>query len=469
MYTKVTAEITGELVSIVGSQNVITERERMIDYAQDEFALEEIRTFPELVVRPGSAEEVSRVVKVCARHRVPITPRGAGTGLCGGCVPVHGGVVLCSDRMNRVVEVDAQNLTATVEAGVTLQAFYQAVDAEGLFFPPHPGDETAMIGGVIATNAGGARAVKYGVVRNFVTGIEVVLPTGDIETIGGKFVKSSSGYSLLHLIIGSEGTLGIITKATISLMSPPSTMYTLIVPYEDLDGAIRTVPRVLQSGILPMAVEFVEIETIQVSELALDRVWPSHSGSAHLMFIVDGTSEDEVLGVAERIQVICSQNGAIDVFVADTPEKQANALEIRSQIYATMKPHLLEILDVTVPRADIAAFVKAVHGVAAEHHTWLPTYGHAADGNVHVHIMKDRWSEGTWTEIEGWKDSYHPVRDRIHEIGKCSGGIVSGEHGIGLVKRDYLPAFVGPNQIRLMKGIKELFDPLMILNPGKIL
>ena len=469
MYNPLTPQLIQEVASIVGSANIIADQEQMLDYAHDEYAAEEVRTLPELVVKPQSPQEIAQIVKLCNRERVPLTPRGAGTGLCGGCVAVQRGIVLCFERLNRVLEVDNANLTATVQTGVTLQEFYQAVEAQGLFFPPHPGDETAMIGGVIATNAGGARAVKYGVIRNFVKGIEVVLPSGQIETIGGKYIKNSSGYSLLNLLIGSEGTLGIMTKATISLLSPPNAVYTLVVPFRDLHRAIGTVPKILQSGILPMAVEFIEIEPIRVSEAALERVWPSHEGQAHLMFIVDGSSEDEVLAMAERIQEICLANDAVDVLVADSREKQQNVLEIRSQIYATMKNHLMEILDVTVPRADIAAFVADTQALAEEFATWLPTYGHAADGNVHAHIMKERFDGDTWSAIPNHQAIYQPVRDRIHELGKQYGGIVSGEHGIGLAKKNYLPAFVGPTQIELMRGIKALFDPNNILNPGKIL
>jgi glycolate oxidase len=376
--------------------------------------------------------------------------------------------VLSFERMNRILEVDRDNLMAAVEAGATLMEFYAAVEKEGLYFPPHPGDESAQIGGVISTNAGGARALKYGIVRNFIRGIEAVLPNGTIINTGGKLMKNSSGYSLMHLIIGSEGTLALVTKAYINLLAPPKVMQTLIVPYDDLHGAIESVPKIIQKKILPMSIEFVEIEPIRVCEDFLDKRWPCRDGQAHLMIILDAEDEEEIMGIAEAIAETCLEENALDVFVADNREKQHTILEIRSHIYETLKPHSLEILDITVPRAEIARYVSAVHDIEQELGTWIPTYGHAADGNVHNHIMRDRWRDGEWTEIEGWKDKYKTVRDRIHELGRSYGGIVSGEHGIGLVKREYLEGFLGGQQIELMRGIKEVFDPAGILNPGKI-
>ncbi len=469
MYRKVDDDILQALASAVGESNIISRREEMIDYAQDEFALEEIRAYPEVVVKPGSTEEVSRVARICHEHVVPLTPRGAGTGLCGGCVPIHGGVVVTFERLNRVVDVDKSNLMATVESGASLMDFYAAVEKEGLFFPPHPGDESATVGGVIATNAGGSRAVKYGVIRNFVRGLEVVLADGEIVELGGKIMKNSSGYNLLQLMIGSEGTLGIVTRAHINLLAPPKAINTLIVPYEDLHAAIETVPRIIQAKILPMAVEFIERRAIRVAEDFLDKRWPCQQGQAHLMLIIDAPSEDDIMTLAEAIAEVCLEAGAIDVFVADNREKQQEILEIRSHIYETMKHHMLEVLDVTVPRADIARFVSDVHDLEDEFDTWLPTYGHAADGNVHTHLMKDRWDEGRWTEIEDWKTKYSKVRERIHALGRQYRGVVSGEHGIGLVKKELLSAFVGERQIGLMRGIKEIFDPKGILNPGKVI
>ena len=467
-FGKVEEGLLNQLRSIVGEKNVVTGREELEDYSHDEFSMDDIRHFPDAVVRPRGTDEVSRVARLCNEKRIPLTARGAGTGLCGGCVPSFGGVLLTFENMNRVVEVDAKNLTATVEAGLMLMDFYPAIEEKGLFFPPHPGDESATIGGVIATNAGGARAVKYGVIRNFVRGIEVVLADGSVVNFGGKFIKDSSGYSLMHLMIGSEGTLGLVTRATLVLVPPPQVMITLVAPYASLHDAINTVPAIIQKRILPMAVEFVEREAAELSADFINKTWPCRQGDAHLMIILDGSSEGEVMTLAETVSEVCLANGALDVFVADTKPKQHEILEIRSGIYEAMRNHMLEILDITVPRAQIADFVDGIQAVEKESGMWLPTYGHAADGNVHTHLMHHEWKEGRWTEIPGWKVKYPAVREKLHALGRSFHGICSGEHGIGLVKKKYLPSFLEPKHIGLMRGVKAVFDPNGILNPGKI-
>ncbi len=467
-YKPVTQDIIGRLRQITGDANVITDREAMHDYSHDEYALDHIRKFPEAVVKPRSTEEVASIVRLMNSEKIPLTTRGGGTGLCGGCVPQFGGVVMSMENMNRILEIDVKNLTATVESGLMLMHFYPALEEKGLFFPPHPGDESATIGGVIATNAGGARAVKYGVIRNFIKGIEIVLADGEVLNFGGKFIKDSSGYSLLHLMIGSEGTLGIVTKATIALMPPSKAMMTLVAPYEHIHDAMSTVPAILQSGFFPMAIEFVDRETVEISGDFINKQWPCRMGSAHLMIIIEGNSEDDLLADAERLSGICLENKAMDVFVADTREKQSQILEIRSGIYEAMKNHTLEILDITVPRSRIAEFVDEVGRYAEKMKTWLPTYGHAADGNVHTHLMRSRWESGAWKEMEGWEEKFPEARKALHEMGKKYQGICSGEHGIGMVKKEYLGMFLDKKHIDLMKGIKKVFDPNGILNPGKI-
>jgi len=467
-FGSVDSQIVKELTSIVGEAGIITEREKMVDYAGDEFAQEYIRHYPDVVVKPKDQTQVVSIVKLAAAKTIPVTVRGGGTGLCGGCVPSEGGIVLSFEKMNKVIEIDKDNLMAVVEPGLTLMDFYKAIEGTGLFFPPHPGDEGATMGGVIATNAGGARAVKYGVIRNFVRGIDVVLADGETMSIGGKLMKSSSGYSLLNLMIGSEGTLGIITRAILSLSPEPASMFTLVAPYDNLADAIATVPAIIQNKILPMAIEFVERDSIAVTEDFINRKWPCQNGKADLMIIIDGSSEDEVMALSERVGEICLEKGALDVFVADTKDKQHNILELRSGIYEAMRKHMLEILDVTVPRAQIAKFVEGVHAIGDELGLWLPTFGHAADGNVHTNIMNATWEAGTWTEIPGWQDKFKIARQRIHDLGKSFDGIVSGEHGIGIVKKEYLDSFMDKRQIGFMKDIKRSFDPKNIMNPKKI-
>jgi len=356
------------------------------------------------------------------------------------------------------------------ESGVMLMDFYPRIEEEGLFFPPHPGDETAMIGGIIATNAGGSRAVKYGVVRNYVRGLEVVLPSGGVVNLGGKLMKSSTGYNLLNLMIGSEGTLGIITKATIQLMPSPQMSRSLIIPYDNLEQAIDTVPELMAKKIVPLAVEFIPKEVIQITEKFLRKRWPSTLGSTYLLIICDASTEEQMDRLSEQVAAICVENNALDVFVADSPGKQQQVLEIRSKIYEAIKAHTLEILDIAVPRAEIARHVKRVQEVSREYGIWLPTFGHAADGNVHTHIMKARYEDGKILPLpeEDWKDRLEHVRRELYRDCKERGGVISGEHGIGIVKKPYLSYVLDEESINLMRGIKRTFDPNNILNPGKI-
>ncbi|MCK4430590.1 MAG: FAD-binding oxidoreductase, partial [Candidatus Aminicenantes bacterium] len=374
------------------------------------------------------------------------------------------------ERMNRIIEIDSANQMAVVEAGVTLMDFYRGVEEEGLFFPPHPGDESAMIGGVIATNAGGARAVKYGVIRNYVRGLDVVLPKGTTIHLGGKLMKSSTGYSLLNLMIGSEGTLGIITKAIIQLMPSPQCMRSLIIPYDDLENAIEAVPLLIRRKILPLAVEFIPREVIQITEEFLKKKWPSTLGNTYLLIILDASSEEEMDRLSEVVAEICLEREALDVFVADDPKKQEQVLEIRSQIYEAIKAHTIEILDIVVPRAEIAKHVKRVQEVSQKYGIWLPTFGHAADGNVHTHIMKSRFENGKSILLseDEWRTKIDKVREALYQDSKTRGGMISGEHGIGIVKKPYLFYVLDLETIELMKGIKNIFDPQNILNPGKI-
>jgi len=460
-----------KLQEIVGAKDVICDHEKLLNYSHDEFPLPAIRRVPEIAIRPHNADEVSRVLKLANEEKVPVTPRGGGTGLCGGCVPVRGGIVLLFEHMNKLLEVDKDNLMVTAEPGVILRDLFARIEQEGLFFPPHPGDETATVGGVIATNAGGARAIKYGTIRNFVRGLEVVLPQGGIIQTGGKIIKNSTGLSLLNLFIGSEGTLGIITKATISILPSPAQTSTLVIPYDTIRDAINTVPEIMKGKVSPLAIEFIEEDAIQVTEKYLGRDWPVKGARAYLVVIVDAGSPEEIDAVSEKIGRICLANKARDVLVADTPAKQKEILDFRSQMYEALKPNMLEDLDIVVPISEIAAHVEAVHEIEREHGLWLPTYGHAGDGNVHTHIMKFGFKGGKpdYTIQKDWEAVYKNVRSLIHEDAKKRGGLISGEHGIGLVKRGYMDAFLGKTQMDLMKGIKAVFDPNGILNPGKII
>ena len=470
MTSPITPAVRAAIEAAVGAANAFSDPDRTVDYGHDEFSMKEIAHEPDLVVRPGTTAEVAAVLRIAGANGVPVTPRGGATGLCGGCVPVRGGIVLSLERMSRVLEVDADNQMAVTEAGVRLADFAKAVEDGGLYFPPHPGDESAMMGGLVATNAGGSRAVKYGTIRNYVRGLELVTAAGDILRLGGKLEKSSTGYNLMHLVIGSEGTLGVVTQATLHLMARPGLMRSLVVPFEALEPALETVPLIMKRGIVPLAVEFLEIEPIILTEAHIRKKWPTKLGTTHLLIILDASSDEEMDRLSQGVAEVCVEKGAIDVFIADTPSKQDEVLAIRSRIYDAIKSGTVEILDIAVPRAEVAGHVRKVREVARKYDIWLPTFGHAADGNVHTHIMKARYENGVMAPVaeSEWRPKADPVRQELFRDCRARGGVISGEHGIGLVKKPYLSLVLDEREIELMRGIKRAFDPKGIMNPGKI-
>jgi glycolate oxidase len=455
---------------IVGSEGVLVDREAMAGYTGDEFPLEDLKRLPRAVVKPRTEEEAARIVALCGRTKVPVTARGGGTGLAGGCVPSDGAVVLSLERLNRVLECDPDTSSITVEAGVTLSRMYEEVERMGLFFPPHPGDEGAFVGGVVATNAGGSRAVKYGTVRRFVMGLRVITASGALADLGGKIIKSSSGYDLLDLMIGSEGTLGLITRVTLALVPRPGSLATLVAPFATDIEAIRAVPAILAAGIVPCAVEFVEHSAMRCAERLLGKEWPTHSGGASLMIILDGRNEDAVLAEAESISGILERGGAREVLVADGREKQAEILALRSAMYEALRPAVAELFDTSVPRSQIAGHVERIHRLEEELGVQLPTYGHAADGNVHSHSLRRSLEDGViGPEVPGWREAHEKVRAALYADAVSRGGVISGEHGIGIVKREYLSRTANPAALELMRSVKRALDPDSILNPGKIL
>jgi glycolate oxidase len=470
MTSLISPAVRAELEAVVGAGNAFSGADRTADYGHDEFSLKEIAREPDLVVRPGSTAEVAAVLKIAHAQDLPVTPRGGATGLCGGCVPVRGGLVLSLERLDRVLEVDADNQMAVTEAGVRLSDFTRIVEENGLYFPPHPGDESAMMGGLVATNAGGSRAVKYGTIRNYVRGLELVTPDGEVLQLGGKLEKSSTGYNLMHLVIGSEGTLGVVTKVVLHLKAKPGIMRSLVVPFDALEPALETVPLIMKRGIVPLAVEFLEIEPIVLTEAHIRKRWPTKLGQTHLLVILDAPTDEEMDRLSQAVAEVCCEKGALDVFIADTPSKQDEVLAIRSKIYDAIKAGTVEILDIAVPRAEVAGHVRKVREVAARYDIWLPTFGHAADGNVHTHIMKARYENGAMVPVpEGeWRPKADPVREELFRDCRARGGVISGEHGIGLVKKPYLSLVLGERQIELMRGLKRVFDPKGIMNPGKI-
>jgi len=456
-------ELVEKLEDIVGNEWVVTRKEAMLDYLMDETA-PTVCPKPAsdvILVKPGTAQETSSILKLANGWKVPVFPRGGGTGLVGGCIPTEDGIVLSLERMNRVIEVDRENLMIVVEAGVTLEKLMEAADEAGLSFPPHPGDETAQVGGLVACNAGGARAVRYGVMRNYVKGIEVALPTGEILNLGGKLLKDVAGYDLMHLIIGSQGTLGVITKVVLRLYPKFKETATLIIPYEDRHDALKTVPRILQEGMIPLAIEYVERELMEKSAKELGKEWPVKKGKAILLIMVTGDSKEEVYLDAERIDKIAREYNAVDTLIVESRRKQNDILCIRSNIYLTLKPYTMDILDVAVPPASIAKLMDALDDIAKKYNTYLPMYGHAGDGNLHPHILMKKAGGVREEDLER-------VKKEIYDVTVGLGGTITAEHGIGKIRIKNLNQYLDEKAIEIMKKIKKVFDPNNILNPGTV-
>lgn len=461
-YNKVTGEIIDTLREIAGHKHVFVGEDDKERYSRDEMAIPKPYR-PDVIVKPEDAATVVKVLRLANEKRIAVTPRGGGTGVCGGCIPIYGGILLSLERMNKIVEIDEENFIAVVEPGVVLADLYQAVEQRGLYYPLYPGEKSAFIGGNVSTNAGGMRAVKYGVTRHFVLGLEAVLPTGEIVETGGKFVKCSTGYDLTQLIVGSEGTLAVVTKIILKLTTPPQRREVLFIPFNRLQDAIQAVPDILRHKITPVGIEFMEKDIIDIVEKSLGREIPLHDYEAFLMIIIEGESEDEILEAAQRIEEVCLRNGAVDVFVPGSERAKRELLEARERFYPALKQTgPLETADVVVPRSRIPEFVQKAKEIALKHEMPILAFGHAGDGNVHLMLLGKDMAEDIW------KRKLPQVFEDIYEVGASLGGVISGEHGIGFDKKGYLAMTMDSELLELMKRIKKAFDPNNILNPGKI-
>lgn len=464
---KTFAKVTGEDLAFFESilpGRVFSGGNVSSDYEHDEMTIYGLYA-PAAVLLAQNTDEISAVLRYCCQKGIAVTPRGAGTGLCGGCVAVRGGIVLSTERMKRVLEVDEKNMTATVEPGVLLMEFPKALEGTGLFYPPDPGEKTATMGGNAMTNAGGMRAVRYGVTRDYVLGMEVVLSSGEILTLGGKNVKTSSGYSLIDLLVGSEGTLGILTKLTVKLIPEPKANISLLIPFDDLDTCIGAVPAVLGCGCEPTAVEFMEREVIACAETYLGKQFPDASADAYLLVRLDGASVEALRPAMDRLTDLALSIGARDVLLADTDERKESIWNARGAFLEAIKNSttMMDECDVVVPRERIADFVRQSGQIGREAGVRICSFGHAGDGNLHIYVCKDAM------EDQAWAKALEQVMDRLYAAARNLGGEVSGEHGIGHAKREFLRESLGETQMALMRGIKSVFDPAGILNPGKVL
>ena len=468
-YNKITPEIAEQLKAVVGDKRFSAGEEVDPNYSHDEMPIYG-SYFPEVTVDVESTEEVSKIMKICNDNKIPVTCRGAGTGLVGGCVPLAGGVVLCTRRMNKILHYDMDNLVVRIQPGVLLKDLAADALAHGLMYPPDPGEKTATVGGNISTNAGGMRAVKYGCTRDYVRAMTVVLPTGEIIKLGATVSKTSTGYSLLHLMIGSEGTLGIITELTLKVIPAPKETVSLIIPFENLDDCIATVPLFMKNRLNPQAVEFMEREIVLASERFIGReTFPKSFGGvevgAYLLVTFDGDDFDQLNDLVEKAAEVVLEEGAIDVLVADSPAKKRDAWAARSSFLEAIEAETtwLDECDVVVPVTKIAEYLKYVKSTEDRYCFKIKSFGHAGDGNLHIYACGD----DTVDEATFKKDVEVFMKD-IYAKAAEMGGLISGEHGIGHGKMEFLADFSGDAQMRIMEGIKQVFDPKMILNPGKV-
>jgi len=462
-YTNVTPQIIDDIITLMGKNSVFIDAIDREAYAMDETALLD-PVMPDIVVKPSDTAAVARLLAYADSHVIPVTPRGAGTGLSGGVLPVYGGIVLSMERMNQILEIDTNNFTATVEPGVALSDLCAAVEAQGLYYPLHPGEMSASIGGNIATNAGGMNAVKYGVTRHHVLGLEAVLADGTVINTGGKYVKSASGYDLTQLLIGSEGTLAVITKIILKLSTKQANREILFVPFMDLQNAVDSVPDILRLPLLPTGLEFMEKDIIDIIERYTGRVMPCHDHKAFLMIIMEGNSIDAVTDYFAQVDTICRRYGSSEAVIPGSEHAKRELIESREKFYVALKKYApLELMDVVVPRSQIALFLKKVKEISHEYNIPAVAYGHAGDGNIHLHFVC------TTMSLDEWKRKLPSLLNAVYTTGISLGGTVSGEHGIGLEKIEYLAGHIDTGLLRMMKRIKHSFDPHNILNPGKLI
>ena len=466
-YEKVTPELIQALQAAVPGR-VSVDGDINDDFSHDEMPIYG-KAMPEVVVEAVSTEEVAAVMKLCNEHHVPVTPRGAGTGLTGGAVPVCGGVVLSIAKMNKILSYDTDNMVVRVQAGVLLNDLAEDAAKKGFLYPPDPGEKFATLGGNVSTNAGGMRAVKYGTTRDYVRAMTVVLPTGEIVNMGASVSKTSSGYSLLNLMIGSEGTLGIITELTLKLIPAPKAVISLVALYENLEDCIATVPKMMRANLHPQALEFMEREIVRLSESYLGKstfpqTFEGTDVNAYLLVTFDGENEDQLTEIIEQASEVVLEAGALDVLVADTPQLKKDAWAARSTFLEAIEANtkLLDECDVVVPVNQIAHYVTYIKEISEGYDFEVKSFGHAGDGNLHIYTCSNDM------ELAEFETQVADFMEKAYAKATELGGLISGEHGIGHGKLDYLAQMVGPVNMRLMRGIKEVFDPNMVLNPGKV-
>lgn len=462
MLNKIADSSEKVLSRIVGTENVFSDMDTKQIYSKD--YTENLSFEPDIIVKPSTAEQISEIVRYANRFSIPVVPRGGGTGLSGGALPVYGGICISMEKFNRILEIDSENLQAIVEPGVITQVLQEECELQGLYYPPDPASRgSSFLGGNLAECSGGPRAVKYGVTKDYVLGLEFVSPEGEIISAGGRVLKNVSGYNLTQLIVGSEGTLGIITKIILRLIPLPKYRKVLLAAYRDIESCAKTVSRIFQSGITPSALEIMENAAMKAAEKQLGKKFPNNDAEAQLLIEVDGNYQDSLDRDIESIAETVVNNGAYDVILAEDQTKMNELWSLRRCIGEAVKSiSEYKEEDTVVPRARIPELIKGVKEIAGRYGITTICYGHAGDGNIHVNILKDKMNDADWE-----RDLDNAIRE-IFELTVSLGGTISGEHGIGYSQRSYLPIALGEHELSLMKKIKKAMDPNNVMNPGKI-
>ena len=459
----VTNDIIQKFKNLLGDKFVLTEKNDLIPYSKDETS--DAQAFPDAVLKPENAQQISQIIRIANEYLIPVTPRGLGTGVSGGALPIKGGIVLSLERFTRIIDIDKGNMVTVVEPGVITGKLSEAVEKQGLFYPPDPASlDSCSIGGNIAESAGGPRAVKYGTTKDYVRGLEIVLPTGEMITLGGRIHKDVTGYNIIGIIIGSEGTLAIVTKIILKLLPLPKFRVDLLIPFQDFRNASSAINKIFETSIIPVNIEFIEKKAINALKLYLEEDFPFSEAGAHLLVGIDGNTKENIEKEYETIGEVCLNAGAIDVFVADTPQTKERLWKARRSLHDALekKSRIMEREDVVVPVTNIPDLLDFIHRLSEETGLEIVPFGHAGDGNVHVNILKMDTPETEWK-----RKSNEAVEKLLKEVIRL-GGTLSGEHGIGIVKKKFIPLSMSKAEIDLAKRIKQAFDPNNILNPGKI-
>jgi glycolate oxidase len=465
-YNKVTPAIVEALRDICGRGNVFTDEEKTEAYSHDETDAAEYGRSPEAVVLPVSTEQVAQIVKLANKERIPITPRGAGSGLSGGAIPWFGGIVISLEKMNKLLELDRENMVAVVEAGIVTNDLATIVQDEGLFFAGYPMSlQTCVIGGNIAENAGGGKAVKYGVTGRYILGMELVTPEGEVVRLGGKVSKDVSGYDLKSLITGSEGTLGIVTKAIVKLIAYPSARSDILALFSTPKEAIDVVPLILTRGVTPTSIEFMDQKSCIASCKYLNESLPYENCGAMLLIELDGNNSTRIEMDLIETGKLCKKHGALEVYVAEDKNNIERIWNVRRNVAEAWKvvSPIQSLEDIVVPVSRIPEIIPELERMGKKYNMEIPCYGHAGDGNLHATLVKD-----PAMSMEDWKKNEADCLRELYQVTDKLGGKISGEHGIGIKRREYLKELIDPAELRMMQAIKKALDPNNIMNPGKI-